>query len=128
MYEKHRRGKWAEDLACDFYLNKNYRLIARNFSSRSGEIDLIAHSQEGISFVEVRLRTNACYGDGLDSITGKKQHRIIQTAQYFLQCFPQYNKLPCRFDVLAVGRAQQYAADDSDNILWIPGAFDASSL
>ena len=85
MYEKHRQGQWAEDLALTFFEKQDFRLLARNFTSYWGEIDLILEMKQEIVFVEVRLRRDVGFGGGLESITQKKQRRILKTALYFLQ-------------------------------------------
>ena len=45
-------GKKAEDLATEFLIKKNYKIITRNFRFLKAEIDIIAETDEFIVFVK----------------------------------------------------------------------------
>ena len=47
-------GLWGENKAVEFLKAKNYTILARNYHSRFGEIDIIARKQNTIIFVEVK--------------------------------------------------------------------------
>ncbi|MCL2880193.1 MAG: YraN family protein [Treponema sp.] len=81
-------------------------IIARNFRSRQGEVDIIALDGEIIVFAEVK--TWSVYGiESLQySVNLKKQRRIIETAKYFLSVHRKYNGKTVRFDVLFVGKKE----------------------
>ena len=49
-------GLWGENKAVEFLKAKNYTILARNYHSRFGEIDIIARKQNTIIFVEVKTR------------------------------------------------------------------------
>lgn len=98
-----------------FLARQGLEIVARNFSTRLGEIDLVACDGPTLVFVEVRLRSDARFGGAAASITPAKQRRIVQAArQYLLGVKPVP---PCRFDVVAL---------DGDEPEWLRGAFDAS--
>lgn len=44
------RGLWGENKAVEFLKAKNYTILARNYHSRFGEIDIIARKQNTIIF------------------------------------------------------------------------------
>ncbi|WP_299178110.1 YraN family protein [uncultured Neptuniibacter sp.] len=111
-------GKDAEKYAEQFLKERRLKIIARNFSCRLGEIDLIMLDKNTLVFVEVRLRRNRNYGGAARSVTPSKQLKIIKTAQLFLQKNPQYNNNSCRFDVIAY----EYDAAPSEP-LWYKDAF-----
>ena len=99
--------------------------VARNFSCRYGEIDLImldpgARGQAGIVFVEVRYRNAGAHGDGLASVGPGKRTKLVRAAAVYLQAHPQLAAMPCRFDVVACG-----GTPDSPSFDWIRAAFDA---
>jgi putative endonuclease len=79
------------------------RIIARNVSSRVGEIDLIALDGETIVFVEVKAWSQVGIEELGYAITKKKQRRIIETAKYFLASHREYNGMAVRFDAVFVG-------------------------
>ena len=97
-------GKKGEDKAVETLKTAGMSIIARNFRSRQGEIDIIALDGETLVFVEVKAWS--VYGiENLSySINPKKQNRIIETANYFLSINRQYNGRAIRFDVVFVGK------------------------
>lgn len=78
-----------------------YDILAVNFYSQRGEIDIIAEDKGTLSFVEVKTRTGKKFGDPEESITLKKRERIVRTALYYLHS-RGWPRLSCRFDVLTV--------------------------
>ena len=49
-----RVGKEGEDVACEFITRKGFRVIARNYRRKWGEIDIIAEKENTVRFVEVK--------------------------------------------------------------------------
>ena len=99
-------------MALQFLQKNGLKLLARNFHSRFGEIDLIMQDSETIVFIEVRYRHSPRFGTSAESIGYRKQQRLIKTAQFYLLRHP-HNKA-CRFDVIAIDQSLQ----------WIRNAFD----
>jgi putative endonuclease len=52
----HRAGKYWEQQAEAFLLKQGLSLVARNFLTQLGEIDLIMQEESRLVFVEVRYR------------------------------------------------------------------------
>lgn len=111
-------GDYAESLAEEFLKKNNVKILEKNFSCRSGEIDLIVKDQETLVFVEVRYRKSAKYGQPYETITKAKQNKIIRSAQTYLQKHPKAANKACRFDVISIQQG---------NIDWIKSAFDTDS-
>ncbi len=107
-------GREAEALAERLLTGAGLAIIARNFRCRHGEIDLIAREDDTFVFCEVRLRTGMSHGGAAESITGRKQARIVAAARYFLTARPEAQ---CRFDVLLLQTL------DVARIRWIRDAF-----
>ena len=93
-------GPWGEALAGDYLRKKKYRLIACNYRSRFGEIDLIAANRQYLVFVEVKLRKNADFARAAAFVDRKKQERIRTTAALWLAENP--TALQPRFDVIEI--------------------------
>jgi putative endonuclease len=91
-------GERAERLAAEFLMARGLAIVARNFRTRRGEIDLIARDGETLVFVEVRLRRNANYGGAAASITQAKGRRLIAAANVYLARLG--HEPPCRFDAV----------------------------
>jgi len=49
-------GRLGEKIAAEFLAKKGYRILARNFRTRFGEIDLVAAKDGVLVFVEVKLK------------------------------------------------------------------------
>jgi putative endonuclease len=94
-------GKEGEDLALAFLLKRGCRIIARNFRTRFGEIDIIAADGSTICFIEVKTRQQARYGAPEDSVVRYKQRHMAKVATQFLQSRHLLDA-PCRFDVVSV--------------------------
>lgn len=75
--------------------------MARNFSCRSGEIDIIALDKDCIVFVEVKYRKNNNYGRPRESVNYYKQRNMTKAASYYLLINDSYHK-NSRFDVVEI--------------------------
>lgn len=111
-------GKTAENLACDYLQQQGLILLARNFRSRYGEIDLILREGNTIVFTEVRARKKNNLVDSLQSVNASKQKKLIKTALYYLQTNSKLMDYPARFDVIAITNSHA-----ESQINWIKDAF-----
>lgn len=93
-------GRWGEEQAAQYLKSKKYRIVGMNYSSRFGEIDLIAENRNVVAFVEVKLRKSAKFAEAKEFVTRAKQERIISTAQSWLQL--NETKRQPRFDVIEI--------------------------
>jgi putative endonuclease len=116
------RGDDYEAQAATWVTERGLRLLERNFSGKTGEIDIIAQDHDTLVFIEVRARNNRHFESAAGSVNARKQLRIIKTAQLFLQRRPQWTNAPCRFDVIAFEPPQSAGPPE---IRWIRGAFTA---
>ena len=91
-------GARAETLAADYLARQGLVVVARNFRTRRGEIDVIVRDRDTLVFVEVRLRSRATYGGAADSITPAKRARLIKAAHAYLATLAR--EPPCRFDAI----------------------------
>ena len=94
-------GRAGEDAAAQYLSARGYVILARNFRTRAGEIDIIARNNKTIVFVEVKTRSSVAYGFPAEYVTRRKQDKIIKAALYYLHGCGQ-DFAPARFDVLEV--------------------------
>jgi len=117
-----KRGKWGEKIAAKYLTEKGYTIVATGFSSRFGEIDIIARSKEYLTFVEVKTRKNKSFANAREFVTKQKQSKIIKTANYYL--LKRQTTIQPRFDVIEI-----YAKDGEQTeipeIIHIENAFGA---
>lgn len=94
------KGAGGEILAARFLRDKGYTLLAGNYHTRFGEIDIIAQNKHYIVFVEVKARSEDALYVPREAVTAAKQNKIIRSAALFLKEHPC--KLQPRFDVIEV--------------------------
>ena len=118
------RGDAGEDAVVQFLCEHRCTIVARNFVSRGGEIDIIAENEARILFVEVKSRKiapgAARYGRPAAAVTWDKQRRILSAAAAYLRAHPSEKAV--RFDVAEVF----LGSDDPPAVLdinYIKGAF-----
>jgi putative endonuclease len=97
-----RKGREGEKQAAEALEKKGMTIIAANFHSPKGEVDIIALDGDTIVFVEVKAWSAYGMADLQYGINEKKQRRIIETAKYFLAVNRKYNEMKIRFDVVFV--------------------------
>jgi putative endonuclease len=94
-------GKWGEVQAAKFLVENEYVILARNYRTRYGEIDLVAENNWGIIFIEVKTRSSTTFGMPETAITSKKRDSILKSALAYLQKHPEYD-CDWRIDVIAI--------------------------
>lgn len=94
-------GRLGEKEAEKYLTSQNYRIIARNFRTRNGEIDLVAQENNFLVFVEVKTRRNNKFGLPEESITPAKIRTLLRSAQYYLLIHNQLS-VSYRIDVVSI--------------------------
>ena len=93
-------GKLADELAEQFLVQKNYKILAKNYRYQKAEIDIIAEFENQIIIVEVKARKTDAFMLPQEAINKKKIRLIVSAANDFLE---QNNiNLETRFDVISV--------------------------
>jgi len=93
-------GAWGEALVARDLARQGWRIVARNYRCRFGELDIVAEKGGILAFVEVKLRKNDRCGPARAYVTADKQRRLRITAEHYLQSCP--TDLQPRFDVAEV--------------------------
>lgn len=105
------RGRRAETWATWLLRAKGYRILARRWRSRAGEIDIIARRGRTLALVEVKARDDAAVAAG--AIDTRAQTRLARAANAYLGARPDLAQMNLRFDVVLVapGRWPRHLAD-----------------
>lgn len=98
------RGEAGEALACRYLEARGLSILARNFRCRSGEIDVVAREGDVTVFVEVKDRTGASHGTGVEAVTFGKRRRLLRAARLYAAARGLMER-PLRFDVVAIDRS-----------------------
>lgn len=95
-------GRRGEAVAARFYQKQGCTLLAHNYHSRFGELDLVLREKDGtLVFCEVKTRAGHTLARPAGAVDAAKQKRLILTAQLYLQQTAQSDALT-RFDVAEV--------------------------
>lgn len=123
MSVRHDRGRAGEEHVCVYLAERGYRVAARNFRVRGGEIDIVAENGSVTAFVEVKTRKFGSLTEGMDAVGRKKRSCMIYAADRYLERFPTQGK-EIRFDVAEV----TVTTEEDPRVLemkYYEGAFDA---
>lgn len=93
-------GVNAETLAALWLQGKFYRILARGYRIREGEIDIVAQRGRTIAFVEVKARPTL--DDAAVAITEQKRRRISRAARHWLAAHPRAANCFLRGDAIFV--------------------------
>jgi putative endonuclease len=94
-------GQRGEDAAVDAYRRRGYRIVARNWRCRIGELDLVVERRGVLVFCEVKSRRGRAFGVGYEAVTRRKQAKLRSLAEAFLQAAGSRPQA-IRFDVASV--------------------------
>jgi putative endonuclease len=100
----HRRrlGADGEALVAAWYEANGYRVVARNWRCRDGELDIVAVRGRTLVVCEVKTRTSARFGVPAEAVTVVKQRRLRRLASTYLREAATFRPDTVRFDVAAV--------------------------
>ncbi len=93
-------GKKAEDLAAEYLLKNDYKILVRNFRFQKAEIDIIAEKEDLIVIVEVKARSTDAFMLPQEAVTKAKIKSIVSAANHYLEEFNKHNEV--RFDIISV--------------------------
>jgi len=97
-------GRRGENEAAAYLESGGYEIIAANYRTPLGEIDLVARHGHELVFVEVKTRRQGGWQAPEEAVDIRKQKRLRRLAQWYMQehCPSEQD---CRFDVLAITTA-----------------------
>ncbi len=102
--KRRRRAYWsgrrAEFVAAAWLRLKGYRILARDFRSSVGELDIVARRGRLLAIVEVKRRRNLQLA--LEAVTPRQQQRIARAAEAFVARHGGLDDLDIRFDIIIV--------------------------
>jgi putative endonuclease len=94
-------GQEWESVAEKHLKEAGYKIRARNFRTKVGEIDFVAEDGGVLCFIEVKGRHSTRFGIPEDAVNAEKQRRIFRAAEAYLQR-ERLENTRCRFDVVAI--------------------------
>lgn len=109
-------GNNGEGVACEYLENKGYKILARNFKSKIGEVDIIAQDADCVVLVEVKTKKSAYFTDPWVNVNRLKMSKIWKTGQIYLLQNGLINHL-VRVDVVSVILGSSPEVEYFENVL-----------
>jgi putative endonuclease len=116
-------GTQGEQFVATWLKEKGFSIVAQNYATKQGEIDVIASKGDLIAFVEVKTRHEKYFALS-QVITPAKQRKIIQTARHFMAMRGYNHTKVGRFDVALV---EWNTFGEQPSLEYIENAFQATS-
>ena len=117
MDKRKRLGNQGEDLVAKNLEQHGFTIKHRNYRKCYGEIDIIAHKDDLLVFVEVKYRKQAFF-EASQLVPRSKQKKIIMVAKEYMARYDHAEKV-CRFDIALV---------EGEKLTYIPHAFTEEGL
>jgi putative endonuclease len=96
-------GSGTEFLAGQYFSDRGYRIVERNYRARRGELDLVVEKDGELAFVEVRYRASRMFGAPVETVSRAKRRKLSLAALEFI-CERGGEERAMRFDILSVVR------------------------
>jgi len=116
-----RKGALGEEAAAAYLEGLGWTVLARNYRTRRGEIDLVVRRADEVAFVEVKSWRSIPREDLGRSIGPRKRFRIARAALQFLAGRKDLAGVRVRFDVVFLG-------GEEGGIVHIPAAFSGEGI
>ena len=110
-------GDWGEQIAVDYLISNNIKIIGRNIRTGYGEIDILGQKDGVIIFFEVKTRRTEEFGNPEDAVNYKKREHMRNSALDFMQSNPDL-EMDWRIDVIAIF----VGGKDKFQIRWVKNA------
>lgn len=94
-------GNLGERIAEAYLARKGYLILARQWKSPLGEIDLVAEKDQQIVIIEVKTRWSDAFGHPEEAVNADKRKRLARLSELYLRSAGFIDR-PCRIDVLGI--------------------------
>lgn len=104
MAEHNELGKKGEQLAIDFLIEKEYKILEKNYRFQKAEVDIIAQKDTVLAVVEVKTRSSNYFGNPQDFVNPKKIKLLISAIDHYIT--ERNLDVEVRFDIIAIIKQQ----------------------
>jgi putative endonuclease len=94
-------GRRGEEAATKFLKRRGFEVLERNWTCFAGEVDIVAHVDETLCFIEVKTRSNIQKGFPSEAVDGRKRERYERIAACYLKDHA-CEDMRVRFDVISI--------------------------
>lgn len=96
-----RLGRRGESLSCALLESKGMTILARNFRTTFGELDIVARDGRYLVFVEVKTLRRIGRYRPVDNYKKRQMRRNIRAAHEYIRLIEGYD-MPVRYDFIEV--------------------------
>ncbi len=119
-------GRLGEDMTARYLEGQGFYIARRNYTTRYGEIDIVAENREYIVFVEVKTRDEGYIVSPQAAVTKEKQRKIVLTALDYLRL--RRVEMNYRFDIAEVTYKIDENGEFKASLNYIKNAFNEEVL
>lgn len=98
---KDRVGHAGEAAALTYLREQGLRILAKDWRSRVGQIDIVAEDGETLVLVEVKTRRGTGFGLPEEAVDSRKRQKLRVLMETY-RAATKRQKQPCRIDVLGL--------------------------
>ncbi len=100
MAEHNKTGYWGEEKAAEYLTAKGYGIMARNWRMGRRDIDIVAHKDGTVVFVEVKTRRDNRFAEPEQAVGAAKVRSLSLAAGAFMKSLA--TDAAARFDIITV--------------------------
>ncbi|WP_435414214.1 YraN family protein [Polaribacter aestuariivivens] len=100
MAQHNELGKKGEQLAIDFLIKNNYKILEKNYRYLKAEVDIIAQKNNVLAVIEVKTRSTDYFGNPQDFVNPKKIKLLLSAIDYYV--VEKDLDVEVRFDIIAI--------------------------
>ena len=93
-------GMEGEKLGAAYLITMGYVIEEKNWRFQRSEVDVIAHKNETLHFIEIKTRKTKNFGLPEDQVGKKKMENLINAAEQYLFIHPKWKRI--QFDILSI--------------------------
>ncbi len=95
-------GSYGENTACEYLINKGYKILERNYRRGKAEVDIICKKDEIVAFVEVKTRRDDTFGSPVESVNFYKTKQIAKVSEAYIIKNGLMGHINVRFDIIGI--------------------------
>lgn len=112
---RERVGHAGELAALGHLKDQGFRILARDWRSRIGQIDIVAEEGDTLVIVEVKARRGVAFGLPEEAVDARKRQKLRMLLETYKSATKR-QKQPCRIDVLGLLLDQHLAVIRCEHI------------
>lgn len=100
MAQHNELGKKGEQIAIDFLIKNEYKILEKNYRYLKAEVDIIAQKNEILAVVEVKTRSTNYFGNPEEFVNPKKIKLLLSAIDNYV--IEKDLDVEVRFDIIAI--------------------------